>query len=463
MSEHQLPAVVGPLTPAQIAKKMAGGHSIFSPSGAEMSATCPESLVINALAEDDTNIDSATGTVAHWLAEKWLKTGDRPDRFIGKTRTVKDFDIEITEEMLEFTGDFVRRCEELADESDESFTERHVDISDLTPIPNQGGTLDFGGMGPGWVKIVDLKYGKEPVLAFDPMSETINKQLGIYAWGVFLEFDWLYHFEQITLCISQPRLAHGFSEVTITREELIAFADMMRSKWAYVWANPRGRVPSIKGCRWCAARATCPALYLFMVEQTADAGFRNHDEVEEGEWEEVISEERLVAATDVILDQFATTPFPHLAKPVELSTKAMEKLLRYQKLMDNYFKAIRDELLHRAISDEEDLTWWKLVQARSLRQWVDDEDHIIGELVGNGLKRADLFKTVMLSPAEMERLLHTKLKMKLVDAKKLLASTGLAVQPPGQKTLAQKSDRRKALAKDGDVFRDWSTEESEKE
>ena len=98
MTEHKLPALRGPLTAKQIAKKMASGHSVFSPSGAEMTTTCAESLVINALAPDDTNIDSATGTVAHWLAEKWLKSGKRPDRWIGRTRTVKDFTIEIDEE-----------------------------------------------------------------------------------------------------------------------------------------------------------------------------------------------------------------------------------------------------------------------------------------------------------------------------------------------------------------------------
>ncbi len=460
MSEHK----VAPLSAAQIAKKMASGHSVFSPSGAEGSTTCPEYLIINTLAEDDTNIDSATGTVAHWLAEKWLKTGKRPTKWIGRTRTVKDFEIEITDEMMEFVHDFVRRCEELAEESEESFTERQVDISDLTPIPDQGGTLDFGGMGPGWIKIVDLKYGKEPVLAFDPVERKINKQLGIYAWGVFLEFDWLYNFQKITLAISQPRLPGGYSEVTITREELIEFADWVREKWALHWSSPKGRVPTIKGCRWCAARTTCPALYLFTADMTSDAGFRNHDDddddVIEGEYE-VISEERMQEANALILDEFSPSPFPKLPKPVELSTKAMEKLLRYQKLLDNYFNAIRAELLDRAISDEEELTWWKLVMSRSNRKWVDDDEFIVEQLKSKGLELSDIYKTVMLSPAEMERMLHTKAEMKLVDAKKFMAEAGLAVQPPGQKTLAPKSDNRKALPKDTDVFRNHDDPDTE--
>lgn len=460
MSEHKALAVRGPLTAKQIAKKMAGGHSVFSPSGAEMTMTCPESLVINALAEDDTNIDSATGTVAHWLAEKWLKNRQRPTGWIGKVRRVKNFDIEITEEMLEFVGDFVRKCRALRKVSDESFTERQVDISDLTPIPDQGGTLDFGGMGPGWIKIVDLKYGKEPVLAFDPVENKINKQLAIYAWGVFLEFDWLYNFQEITLAISQPRLPHSYSEVTITRQELIEFADMARERWAFTWANPKGRVPSIKGCRWCAIRATCPALYIFMSEQVG-SHFRNHEEIEDGEWEDVIPDDELRGANALILDQFEPTPFPDMVKPAELETKALEKLLRYRKLFENFFSAAANELLDRAISDEVDLTWWKVVLGRTLRKWVDDEDYIVAKLEELGLKQRYIYKTVMLSPAEMERMLHTKLKMPLSKAKKFIADEGLAVQPPGQKTLAQKSDRRLAQAKAGDVFRDHTALDTE--
>lgn len=461
MTEHKLPAVKGPLTRKQILQKMAGGHAVFSPSGAEMSTTCAESIVINALAEDDTNIDSATGTVAHWLAEKWLKTGIRPDNWIGRTRTVADFEIDITEEMMEFVGDFVRYCQRLAKKSDESFTERRVDISDLTPIPDQGGTLDFGGMGPGWIKIVDLKYGKEPVLVFDPITNKPNKQLCIYAWGVLLEFDWLYSFQEITLVIVQPRLLGGTTEVTLTRAELVAEVDEIREKWAYNWANPTGRTPSIKGCRWCAGRFDCSARYFFMVDQFDI--FRDHealesDEIIEGEYEEV-SEERMASANALILDDMAVSPFPKLPEPAKLSTRAMEKLLRYRKFVEGFFSAIQVELTDRAVSHEEDLLWWKLVMGRSLRKWVDDEDHIVEELEKAGLKRSQMFKTVMLSPAEMERMLHTKAKMKLVEAKKLLAETGLAVQPPGQKTLAPKSDRRKALPKDGDVFRDHSDTE----
>lgn len=455
MSEHHLPALIAPLTPRQIADKMASGHSVFSPSGAEMTMTCPESLAINAIAEDTTTYEAAEGTVAHTMAERWIKRDwTRPDRMIGKTRTVADHEIEITEEMLEFVGDFVRRCEETAEGAEEWFAERTVDVSDLTPIPDQGGTMDFGAMSWGWLKIKDLKYGKEPVFAYYPEDDTINKQLAIYAWGLFLEYDWLYNFQFIELEIVQPRLPHVYSTHTITRAELIEFAQMARAKWALTWKPNAGRRPSIKGCRWCAARGKCPALYAFMAEETK-GDFQAWDEDGNPIEVEVISEKQMVLAEKRILDKFEPTPFPTPKKPTELSTKALEKLLRYRKLMETYFNAILQELLNRAISDEEDLTWWKLVMSRTRRKWVDDEEFIVEALEAAGLARKHHFKTVMLSPAEMERMLHTKLKITLADARRVLEDAGLTVQPPGQKTLALMSDNRHKLPKDTDVFVNW--------
>lgn len=465
MSEHKLPALIdhAPLTAKQIAEKMATGHSVFGPSGAEMTMTCLESLALNAVAEDTTSYEAAEGTVAHSMGELWLKTRERPDNMVGEIIEIKGHEIEITEEMIEFVGDFVDACDRAADGADEHFAEQHVDISDLTPIPDQGGTLDFCAFRWQEMTIIDLKYGKEPVFAFYPEDGTINKQLAIYAWGVFLAWDWLYNFQKITLQISQPRLPFGFSTHTITREELIAFADFARERWALAWTINPGRTPSIKGCRWCSIRGKCPALYLFMSEDVEDI-FDNWDDNEDDviDLKPIsVSYKRMKGANKKILDKFEPTPFPKLPVPAELSTKAMEKLLRYRKMMDTYFNAILQELLDRSISREEELTWWKLVLSRTRRKWVEDEEFVVDTLVAAGLKPRHLYKTTMLSPAEMERMLHTKLKMSLAKAKTLLQESGLTVQPPGQKTLALTSDARKQLPKDSDVFENWDADDDD--
>lgn len=456
MSEHRLPALLGPLTPAQIAAQMATGHSVFSPSASEMTMTCEESLVLNVLADDVQTYEAAEGTVAHAMGEEWVKTGVRPDHHVGLVDIVGDFEIEITEEMLDFVGDFYDWCMEAAEDAEYWASEQHVDISPLTPIPDQGGTADFIAFRWQHMTIIDLKYGKDPVFARE------NKQLRVYALGVFYEWDWLYNFQTIEIRICQPRVAGGMTSWTISREELLEFADFAKEAWARSW-QPRNlltRTPSTKGCRWCKARATCPALYLFMAEDT-DV-FENYDEIDAKTaiidiQPTAVSYERMVKANDTIMDDMAVSPFPDLPKPPELHTLALAKLLRYQKLMETFFNAVRAELLNRAISREEELLWWKIVESRTRRKWVEDEEWVADQIVARfpQVKREDLYVTKLASPAQMEKVIHGKAKeakLTLGTVKAFLDENGLTVKPPGQKTLAAVDDPRLAAPRDTDVF-----------
>lgn len=450
MSEHRLSVPI--LTDAQIAQRMATGHSVYSPSASEMTMTCGESLVLNVLADDVQTYEAAEGTVAHSLGEEWVKSGERPDQWIGFVETVNGFDVEITEEMLSFVEDYYDLCMAVAEDSEEYFAEAYTDISHLTPIPDQGGTCDFLGLRWQKATLIDLKYGKDPVFAYYPDEEKANKQLSVYASGVFREWDWLYNFQEIEIIICQPRLPGGTTVHTISRAELLAFEEEARSAWLRSWRPNSGRTPSIKGCRWCKVRAKCPALYLFMAEDTQDV-FDNHDEIANlPVVVKTFTADEMRGANDIILDDMAISPFPKLVPPAELSTAALAKLLRYRKLMETFFNAAASELLTRAISNEEEIPWWKIVESRTLRKTVDDEQWVVEQLLAKGLNKSDLYTRKLASPAQLEKLLHAKLKMKLADAKRWLEDSGLTVKPPGQKTLVATSDNRKALPKDGDVF-----------
>lgn len=465
MSEHRLPALVGPLSPAQIAEQMASGHSVFSPSASEMTMTCEDSLWLNVVAEDHQTYEAAEGTVAHGLGEVWIKTDVRPDDQVGFVEIVGGFEIEITEEMLDFVGDFYDWCQEAKEGAEYWASEQYVDISRLTPIPDQGGTADFIAFRWQHMIIIDLKYGKDPVFARE------NKQLRIYALGVFYEWDWLYNFQTIEIRICQPRVAGGFTTWTISREELLAFADEAKAAWARSW-QPRElltRTPSTKGCRWCKVRATCPALYLFMAEDT-DV-FENYDEIDARSavidiQPTSVTYDRMVQANDTIMDDMAVSPFPALPSPPALHTLALAKLLRYQKLMENFFNAIRAELLNRAISDEEELLWWKIVESRTRRKWVEDEDWVVEQIIARfpNVKKSDLYVTRLASPAQMEKIIHGKAKvpkLTIGKVKSFLDENGLVVKPPGQKTLAAVEDPRLAAPRDTDVFVNYDEEDDD--
>lgn len=446
---------------------MASGHSVYSPSSSEMTMTCEESMVLNVLADDNQTYEAAEGTVAHSLGEGWLKSGERPDDQIGFVEIVGGFEIEITEEMIGFVEEYVDWCVEAAEDAEYWESEKYVDISRLTPIPDQGGTADFIAFRWQHMIIIDLKYGKDPVFSRE------NKQLRVYALGVFYEWDWLYNFQTIEIRIAQPRVAGGMTTWTISREELLAFADEAKEAWGRTW-QPRElltRTPSTKGCRWCKVRATCPALYLFMAEDT-DV-FENYDDLDARTAiidvvPTAVSYERMVQANDTIMDDMAVSPFPALPSPPALHTLALSKLLRYQKLMENFFNAIRAELLTRAISREEELLWWKVVESRTRRKWVEDETWIIEQMLKRfpKLKRTDLFVTKMASPAEMERIIHTKAKeekLSLPKIKAFLEDSGMTVKPPGQKTLAAVDDPRLPAPKDTDVFFNYDEQDEEED
>lgn len=442
MSEHHI------LTAKDIATRMATGHSVFSPSGAEMTMTCSESLVLNVLSDDVQTFFAAEGTVGHDVGEHWLKTGKRPEHRIGTIEEVGGFEIVIDEEMIGFVEDYVVLCQDIMEQAEDYGIEAHFNISHLTPIPGQGGTGDFYAMKwqRGW--LVDLKYGKDPVFAFYTDTQEFNKQLAIYASGMFREWDWLYNFQEIEIIVCQPRLPGGTTSYTISRAELLEFEEYAKDKWALSWSRDVTRTPSIKGCRWCNVRTKCPALYLFMSKDMEDV-FDDHTSLAVTR---SFSQEEMQAANEIIMDDMAISPFPSLPKPVELSTPALAKLLRYRKLMEAFFNAIAAELLTRAVSDEEDIPWWKVVESRTLRRFVDDEEWIVEQLLAKGLDEDKIYERKLVSPAVLERLLHTELRMKLTEAKRWIETSGIAVKPQGRKTLAPTTDNRRESPKDGDVF-----------
>jgi hypothetical protein len=163
VSEHK------PITLEDVARMAVAGHSVFSPSSSKMWLTCSGSLIPNVLADDETSVEAAEGTVAHDVAREWLQTGKRPHHRIGTVDTVDGHDIEIDDEMLAYVGDYVTMVQELETDAVEFLTETRVDFSNLTPIPDQGGTADniaivqiiSPGPEPEYeIVVTDLKYGK---------------------------------------------------------------------------------------------------------------------------------------------------------------------------------------------------------------------------------------------------------------------------------------------------------------
>lgn len=428
-----------------------GGHAAFSPSGSAMWLWCAGSLIPNLLAEDDGSEEAAEGTVAHEIAEAWLKTSTRPDYYLGRVVEVDGFHITVSRSMLDYVEEYVDWCNDLPGDH---HVETKVYFDRVTPIPRQGGTADHAACATRVLTLTDLKFGKgvkvfaaedlgDPrALIRNPQTGDVEKingntQLMLYALGFYNEWDWLYGFKKVVLRICQPRLGH-FQTWETTVSELLIFAEWVKVRAALAWTPDAPRRASVKGCQWCKVRGTCAELARFFADL--------HGSVFDDQGEEANAES--IADLKQALD--TSFGIGKLLPPYELSTAQLEVLLPWRKLLEGWFSDLAAELERRAKAGEP-ITLHKLVDGRSTRAW---RNALAAEraLTEAGVDALDQYKLSFISPAQAEDLL-VEAGMRRRDAAKLLDT--LAEKGRGKATLVPLSDARpRADAVADDVFVD---------
>lgn len=414
--------VVQPINVDEITKRL-GGHTIFSPSSSKMWSTCSGSLIPNLFAEDNSGEDAAYGTVAHNLAENWLKTGKKPKHRVGKVEEVvrpnAKFEIEIDNEMLDYVEQYVNWCMYLPGDH---FVETRVSISNLTPIKNQGGTADHAVCYENELTITDLKMGKGvQVNAYE------NTQAILYAYGFFSQYDSKYHFKTIKIRIAQPRL-HHFDEWEITREELLERAMFLKERAHAAWCTDAERTPSSEGCKWCKVKSDCAAHAVF-AERLLDGLF--------DDLTKPITENDMVKiAKELDSGILNINPIP----VGKLTTSQMGALLPYRSMIESWFKHLYEEAERRCLNGEI-VPGYKIVSGKTNREFVG-EDETVTHLVFLGLDEDKLFKRKLVGIGEVEEQLR-KLNYPRNCLPTLLKS--IVRKPEGQPTMALDTDKRQAL------------------
>jgi hypothetical protein len=415
-----------------IKQVMDGGHSVFSPSGSKMWLGCAGSLIPNIFAPDDSGVDAAYGTVGHMVGETWLRSGVKPKHLIGTRHFVQagewGYLITVDEVMMDYVKRYVDWCKNLPGDH---YVETRVDFSQLTPIPNQGGTADHAACTFQRMVITDLKMGKGVrVYAKE------NSQALLYALGFFYEWDWLYDFQEFVIRIAQPRL-DVFEEWTVDRAYLLAFAEYVKVRAAAAWVQNAPRTPSAESCQWCRVQGTCAAKAKVVFDMT------------EGVFPDVTAEVTAEEMTEFrsVLDVKGAPDAPNAAT---LTTLELEKLYAWRGTVERFFKKVSEELETRARNGVP-LKMQKLVEGRSFRAWRD-KNGAVRKLVALGLKQSDLVTEEVASPAKVEDMLRAA-GYKTKDLPDVLES--LVFRPPGKATLAPIADRRPAITdKTESVFGD---------
>lgn len=421
-----------------------GGHSIYAPSSSARWMSCGGSLIAGLFEEDETSYEAAEGTVAHGIAEEWLKTDKRPRHLIGTTITLTEngtsHEIPVTTSMLDFVQEYVDWCRY---EDGEMLVETKVYFTDLMPPANaddidefgedyvepipfepQGGTADNIIKQPSKKRLIvtDLKYGT----GVQVFAEN-NSQALLYAYGAYQLFKDEFEIEEIVIRIAQPRLGH-MDEWIVTVEDLLGFAEIARQKAAEAWSLNAKRRATLKGCRFCRSSHNCAAI-AFMMESAvgADMYYLDSD----------FGDDEMSMVREALAEEYRL----RIAKFGSLTTSDLAKILPYRKVVENWFNRMDGELERRAMNGEH-IPGMKLVESRSNRRYRSDADaKELFEFLG--LTEDQFTNTKMVTPAQMEDVIKDALGISKAGAPDII--NRIAFKPEGRPTLVPLTDKRPSI------------------
>lgn len=263
-------------------------HALLSPSGAKKWLSCAASLACEKDIPDTSGKSAVTGTACHTIAEvhlnQYIKGTELPlERDVGAyvleegkgavKALIKPMKgaVLITADMIEQVRKYTDYCKAIIDVATYAKLEMRVNLTEVLHPGYEGvetfGTADLvavqelANTDEHMLIIGDLKTGRHRVEAKE------NKQLMLYALGVYRRLKRRYNITVVRLVIFQP-YAGGASEWDISVEGLELFAKFAQKRAvAALDAYHRGKKnlkpsdfkPSVDGCQWCRFSEQCAA------------------------------------------------------------------------------------------------------------------------------------------------------------------------------------------------------------
>lgn len=263
-------------------------HALLSPSGAKKWLSCAASLACEKDIPNTSGKAAVLGTAMHTIAEmhlnQYIKGTALPlEREVGAyvldegkgqikalISPVKGA-VLITADMIEQVRKYTDYCKAIIDVATYAKLEMRVNLTEVLHPGYEGvetfGTADLVAVqelvntDEHMLIIGDLKTGRHRVEAKE------NKQLMLYALGVYRRLKRRYNITLVRLVIFQP-YAGGASEWDISVEGLELFAKFAQKRALLALdAYFRGKKnlkasdfrPSVDGCQWCRFSEQCAA------------------------------------------------------------------------------------------------------------------------------------------------------------------------------------------------------------
>lgn len=263
-------------------------HALLSPSGAKKWLACSASLACEKDIPNTSGKAAVTGTACHTIAEmhlnQYIKGTALPlerevgayvlDEGKGQIKALispMKGAVLITADMIEQVRKYTDYCKAIIDVATYAKLEMRVNLTEVLHPGYEGvetfGTADLvavqelANTDEHMLIIGDLKTGRHRVEAKE------NKQLMLYALGVYRRLKRRYTITVVRLVIFQP-YAGGASEWDISVEGLELFAKFAQKRALLALdAYFRGKKnlkasdfkPSVDGCQWCRFSEQCAA------------------------------------------------------------------------------------------------------------------------------------------------------------------------------------------------------------
>lgn len=299
--------------------------------------------------------------------------------------------------------------------------EQRLPIGHITGEEGAHGTSDAVILAGGELIIVDAKFGRGV-----PVSAEDNPQLQIYALAALREFEALGDFTSARLVIHQPRL-NAVSEWPTPIADLRAFAVFVGVAASDTRALGANLVPGDAQCKFCKAKANCPALAA-RVQEEIGADF----------------------------DVIATSSATQVIEPIKTGgADDLARALAAADLIEQWLKAVRAEVETRLLAGQP-VPGFKLVQGKKgNRQWTS-KDEAEAALKAMRVKHDQMYDYTVISPTAAEKLQ----KANVIGPRQWPKLAALITQAEGKPSVAPESDKRPALVLNAvaDDFENVSTE-----
>lgn len=364
---------------------MSDKHAVLSASSSHRWIACPPSALLCAKEKDVSSEFAMQGTDAHSLCEFKVK------KSLGQA--VKDPTEYLTyfdEEMADCSDMYAQYVLEQVEASRKKckdpivLVEQRLDF--FKWVPEGFGTGDCVIVADETLTIIDMKYGVGILVSAEK-----NPQMMCYALGALALFDGIYDIAEVSMTIFQPR-RDNISTYTISKEELLKWADEVLSPAAQLAAKGEGEFKAGSHCQFCKVKATCRKRAEYNLE---------------------------LARYDFEM-------------PANLEDEEIEVILSKADELVSWVGDIKEYALQQAVSGKE-WTGWKLVEGRSNRRYV------------NETAAADKVQSAGYDPYEHKVLGITAMTKLLGKTKFEELLGGLIEKPQGKPTLVPVSDKRPAM------------------